>query len=293
MMRIVPHVSGLGARIEGVDLARPLEDADFRALVRALGERGVLCFPRQALEPEALAAFGARFGTLEVNVANSFHAPGHPEVMILSNMVENGRAMGFADAGQDWHTDLSYSSEIGLATLLHAKRVPVRGGRPLGDTQFRDMHRAWADLPAALQARLDGLEAVHDFAKFWDMMRARPGSARRALGPRQRAQRPPVPQPVVRVHPITGRKVLYCNPGYAVRIVGLDEGASDDLLDLLFRHQAQDKYLYAHRWSEGDVLMWDDIGTTHNAVADYGPDEARFMYRVQALATLDYRSLVA
>ncbi|HXQ53405.1 MAG TPA: TauD/TfdA family dioxygenase [Stellaceae bacterium] len=293
MMRVVHEGAGLGARIEGLDLARTLEVADFRAILRALGDYGVLCFPRQALEPDALAAFGAHFGALEINVANRFHAPGLPEVMILSNMEENGRAIGFADAGQDWHTDLSYSAEIALATMLHAKRVPVRDGRPLGDTQFRDMHRAWADLPAAMKARIDGLEAVHDFAKFWDMMRARPGSARKPLSPRQREERPPVRQPLVRVHPITGKKVLYCNPGYAVRIAGLEENESGALLDTLFRHQAQDKYLYAHRWSEGDVLMWDDIGTTHNAVADYGPDEPRFMYRVQMLATLDYARLVA
>jgi taurine dioxygenase len=292
-MRIVPAGGGLGATVEGADLARPLGDDDVRAVLRALGQYGVLCFPRQTLEPAALAVFGARFGRLEVNVANTYHAAGHPEVMILSNMVENGRAVGFADAGQDWHTDLSYSSDIALATMLHAKRVPMRGGRPLGDTQFRDMHRAWADLPAAMQERIEGLEAVHDFAKFWDMMRTRPGSVRPALTPRQHGERPPVPQPVVRLHPITGRKVLYCNPGYAVRIAGLEPRESDALLDALYRHQAQDKYLYAHRWSEGDVLMWDDIGTTHNAVSDYGPDEPRFMYRVQMLATLDYPSLVA
>lgn len=291
-MRIVPEGGVLGARIEGVDLARPLDEEERRAILRALGERGVLCFPGQALDPAALAAFGARFGPLELNVANKFHVPDRPEVMILSNMVENGRAIGFADAGQGWHTDVSYSRRIALATVLHAKRVPLREGRPLGDTQFRDMHRAYADLPATVKARLDGCVAIHDFDKFWEMMRARPGSARSPLTPAQRQYRPPVPQPIVRIHPVTHRPVLYCNPGYAVRIEGLDPGESDALLDLLFRHQAQDKYLHAHCWSEGDVLMWDDIGTTHNAVADYA-DEPRFMYRVQVMAAPDDAGLAA
>jgi taurine dioxygenase len=283
-MRIAPQNAVLGARIEGIDLARPLGEDERRAILGALGERGVLCFPGQSLTPEQLAAFAENFGPLEINVANRFQLPDLPQVMILSNMVENGRAIGFADAGQGWHTDVSYSKRIALSTILHAKRVPVRDGRALGDTQFRNMHLAYADLPAEVKARIDGRAAVHDFDKFWEMMRARPGSRRRPLTQDQRDYRPPVPQPIVRTHPVTGRPVLYCNEGYATRILGLDEAESDDLLDLLFRHQQQEKYLYAHHWTEGDVLMWDDIGTIHNAVADYAPGEPRFMYRVQVMA---------
>ncbi len=283
-MRVVPQDAVLGARIEGIDLARPLGEDGRRAILAALGERGVLCFPGQSLTPEQLAAFARNFGPLEINVANRFQLPDLPEVMILSNMAENGRAIGFADAGQGWHTDVSYSARIALSTILHAKRVPVRGGRVLGDTQFRNMHQAYADLPASVKARIEGRVAIHDFDKFWEMMRARPGSRRKPLTAEQRDYRPPVPQPIVRIHPVTGRPVLYCNEGYATRIVGLDPADSDALLDLLFRHQQQPKYLYAHRWSVGDVLMWDDIGTTHNAVADYAADEPRFMYRVQVMA---------
>ena len=200
-----------------------------------------------------------------------------------SNIVENGRVIGFVDAGQGWHTDVSYSATIALATVLHARRVPVRDGRALGNTEFRNMHLAYAELPASVKARIEGRRAIHDFDKFWEMMRARAGSIRKPLTPEQRSYRPPVAQPIVRIHPITGRKVLYCNPGYAMRIEGMEQDESDALLEYLFAHQAQDKYLHAHGWREGDVLMWDDIGTTHNAVADYGPDEPRFMYRVQVL----------
>jgi taurine dioxygenase len=292
-MRIKPGSGILEARVEGIDLARPLADADFRTLLRALGEHGVLCFPEQRLTAADLSSFGARFGTLEVHVANTYHAPGHPEVMILSNVVENGRPIGLADAGQGWHTDMSYNSEIALANVLYAQRVPRRAGRVLGNTEFRNMHLAFDELPDAIKRRIEGLSAVHDFEKFWDMMRLRPGSGRAKLSPHQRGSRPPVAQPIVRTHPITGRTVLYCNPGYAVRIEGMDAAESDDLLEFLFRHQAQDRYLHAHAWSEGEVLMWDDIGTTHNAVADYGPDEPRLMLRVQAMATLDYGRLVA
>lgn len=128
-MRVVPNPEGVGARVEGVDLSRPLSDGDFRAVLRALGERGVLCFPEQSLGAPQLSAFGARFGELEHNVANSFHAPGHPEVMVLSNMKEDGKPVGLNGAGQGWRTDMSHSEEIALANALRAKRVPARGGR--------------------------------------------------------------------------------------------------------------------------------------------------------------------
>jgi len=294
-MRITPNNAGLGARIEGIDLAQPLSAGDFRTVLRALGEYGVLCFPGQALDADGLSGFAGRFGALEVNVANLFHAPGHPEVMILSNMKDDaGKPVGLHDAGQGWHTDMSYSQEIALANVLHAKRVPRRDGKTLGDTQFRNMHAAYEDLPAEVKRRLEGRSATHDFAKFWDMMRIRPGSIRAALTPEQSAKKPPVSQPIFRVHPITGRRVLYCNEGYAVAIDGMEWEESDALLGYLFRHQAQEKYLYSHAWNEGDVLMWDNIGTLHNALADYGaPGEERYMLRCQVMASLDYAALAA
>jgi taurine dioxygenase len=253
----------------------------------------VLCFPGQRIETGDLARFGRLFGELEVNVANQFHEPGHPEVMVLSNMMREGRPVGLGDAGQGWHTDMSYSREIALANVLHAIKVPVRDGRPLGGTQFRNMHAAYQDLPADLKRRLAGRTATHDFAKFWDAMRQRPGSHRVPLTPAQRARKPPVSQPIFRIHPITGRTILYCNPGYTVRIDGMEEKESAELLDVLFRHQARDKYFHAHQWAEGDVLMWDNIGTVHNAVPDYRPDEPRYMRRVQVMATRDYARLAA
>jgi taurine dioxygenase len=293
-MRITPNPHSLGARIEGIDLAQPLSDPDFRAILRALGAHGVLCFPRQTCDVAPFASFGRRFGELEVNVANTHHAPGHPEVMILSNMRDaEGRPLGLSDAGQGWHTDMSYSRDIALANILHAQRVPVRNGKPLGQTQFRDMHAAYDDLPDSLKHRLEGRTATHDFAKFWDMMHARPGSARPPLTQAQRERKPPVSQPIFRRHPITGRMVLYANPGYTMHIDGMDKQESGEILDFLFRHQERAEYLHAHHWTEGDVLMWDNIGTVHNAVADYLPVEPRYMRRMQVMATLDYAALVA
>jgi len=292
-MKIQAGGKTLGARIDDIDLSQPISDEDFRQILRALGEYGVLCFPKQKLETDAFARFGRTFGDLETNVANQYHEPGFPEVMVLSNMTRDSKPIGFGDAGQGWHTDMSYSKDIALANVLHAIKVPMRDGRPLGDTQFRNMRAAYEDLPADIKRLLEGRTATHDFAKFWDMMRRRPGSQRAPLTAEQRAKKPPVSQPIFRTHPITGRTVLYCNPGYATCIDAMAEAESVRLLGFLFAHQAQEKFFYAHTWTEGDVLMWDNIGTVHNAVPDYGADEPRYMRRVQVMATKDYARLAA
>ena len=284
-MQIIPTGKILGATITGIDLAEPTSDTDFKLILRALGEHGVLCFPRQTLATDEFARFGRRFGDLEINVAQTPTEPGHPEVMILSNMVRDGKPAGLGDAGQGWHTDMSYSNDIALANVLHASHVPIRDGRPLGDTQFRNMHAAYDDLPPDLKRRLDGRTATHDFIKFWDLMRSKPGSKRGPLTAEQRAKRPPVKQPIFRRHPITGRTILYCNPGYAIRINEMSEAESDQVLDMLFKHQLQDKYIYRHSWQVNDLLIWEHIGTLHNAIPDYGPDEHRMMLRCQVMTT--------
>ncbi len=291
-MQISPTGQTLGARIEGVDLQNPLSKAEARTILKALGEHGVLCFPRQTLDVDAFAAFGSNFGGLEINVANMFHEPNHPEVMILSNIKRDGKPIGLGDAGQGWHTDMSYSDPIALSTILHAQEVPLRDGQPVGNTEFRNMHAAYEDLPAAIKARIEGRTATHDFNKFWEMMRARPGNTRPPLTEAQRMRKPPVSHPIAYTHPVTGKKVLYCTIGYVTHIDGMDAQESNELLDYLYRHQDQNKYLYMHRWTKGDVVMWDDIGTTHNAIPDYD-DIPRYMRRVQVLADLDYARMVA
>jgi len=284
-MQIVPGGQILGATVEGLDLSRPLADDALERVTRALGERGVLRFPRQNLDAKSLRNFSARFGELEINVANAFQEPGIPEVMILSNIVEDGRPIGLADAGQDWHTDMSYSPTIAFANVLYALKVPRREGRPLGATEFSSMHAAYDALPAALRQRLDGMTVLHDFNKFWEMMRREKGSTRPPLSEAQRRAKPPVSHPIFLTHPLTGRRVLYANPGYAMRINELPQEESDATLAFLFEHQLRPEFRYRFDWQEGDVLMWEDIGTIHRAIADYGPQEPRLMQRCQVMAT--------
>jgi taurine dioxygenase len=286
MGSIEPVGQGLGARVTGLDLAQPLPEADLAHILRGIARHGVLCFPDQHLDPAAQAAFSRRFGTLEVHVSGAFQVPGQPEVMILSNMTDNGKPDGLPDAGQDWHTDMSFSRTIAFLNFNYILTVPRRNGQALGDTLFADQAAAYDALPPAMQARLQGLTATHDFEKFWEMMRARAGdgTVRAPLTEAQRRSKPPVSHPLVMTHPLSGRKVLYANPGYTMRIDGLAQPESDALLAFLFEHQTRPEFCYAHSWTENDLLVWDNIRTIHNAVADYGPDEHRYMRRCQAMA---------
>lgn len=284
-MKLTPTGETLGATIDGLDLSKELGKEDLGAVMTALGQYGVIRFPSQQLTGPGVKKFSSQLGDLEINVANSFQEPGHPEVMILSNIVEEGKPIGLSDAGQDWHTDMSYSRMIAFTNILYGIKIPVRDGVALGCTEFCNMHAAYDQLPAALKEQLQGMTATHDFEKFWDMMRRDKGSARPPLTPAQRAARPPATHPVFMQHPITGRTVLYCNPGYAVRINELPQAESDEVLAFLFEHQTQPRFKYRYSWVPRTVLMWDNMGTIHNAVADYRPDEHRLIKRCQVAAT--------
>ena len=283
-MKFIPSGQSLGARVEDIDLAKPLSEEEFKQLEQALGKYGVLSYPKQVLTSLQLKEFAERFGKLEINVANAYQDPNLPEVMILSNKLENGKPVGLSDAGQDWHTDMSYSKMIAFTNVLYGIEIPHRDGEPLGNTEFCNMHAAYADLPAELKERLADMTVTHDFAKFWDKMRSVKGSNRPPLTDAQRKAKPPVSHPIFLTHPITGKKVLYANPGYSMRINELSEEESAPLLAFLSEHQLQAKYQYRHRWCVGDVLMWDNMGTLHNAVPDYRPDEHRYIKRCQVMA---------
>ncbi len=287
-MIIEPNQNTLGARVLDLDLSNRLEDSEVDTLMYALGTHSVLEFPNQSLTTSQLKAFSERFGQLYISPGGRAQADGHPEVMILSNMIKDGQAVGLKDAGQSWHTDMSYSNTIAFANVLYGKTIPHRDGKPLGATQFRNMHAAYEDLPDDIKEMLATRTITHDFNKFWEMMRARPGSTRPALSERERQARPPAVHPAILTHPITGKKVLYANPGYAMRISNLSEQESASTLEFLFAHQLQDKFLYSYHWKTNSLLMWDNIGTTHNAVADYEPHEHRYIERCQVMATRLY-----
>jgi taurine dioxygenase len=283
-MQVTPLGQHLGARIAGADLAAGLDDAGFRAIEEAFHRHAVIAISDQRLDETALIEFSRRFGELELNVASSFHHRDFPYINVLSNKRKpDGAPLGSADAGQGWHTDMSYNATPARASILYALEVPMRDGAALGDTLFAGMAAAYDALDPALKARIAGLRAMHHFSKFYDYMISERGSSRPKLTEAQKASKPPVVHPMVVRHPHTGRHCLYVDPGYTIRVMDIPESESRALLDELFAWQIRPEFHYRHRWRPGDVLIWDNIATIHMATGGYGSDEHRLMWRTQVL----------
>ena len=287
MLTIEPTGATLGATVLGADLSKPLSAADFGRILKGLGDHGVLRFPDQHLAVEDVYRFSIQFGDVQgpSRVDPNEAADPLAYVGILSNIKENGVYIGSPDAGQDWHTDMSYRDVRGFVNVLYGMKIPRRNGRALGGTEFGNMAAAYDALPDELKTRLDGMTATHEFEKFWEHMRRDRNSGRPAMTAEQRKRRPPVVHNLILTHPISGRKILYCNPGYAIRINELPGDQSDAMLDYLFKHQLEMRFRCTHEWNENDLLVWDHLSTIHRAIDDYGPDEIRLMRRCQVMAT--------
>jgi taurine dioxygenase len=286
-MQIEPTGKVLGATVRGLDLSRPVSDHDFGRILNALGAYGVLHCPDMRMDMDDFQAFSLRFGDIQGSPVPGMNEIGqaYGGVGTLSNLRERGQYIGAPYAGQDWHTDMSYRDVMGFVNLLYGIRIPRRDGKPLGGTEFSNMHAAYDALPDELKARLNGMTANHSYEKFWEHMRLNKGSDRPPMTEEQRRARPPVTHPLFLTHPISGRKVLYCNPGYTIRINELRPDESDRMLNLLFEHQLEMRFRHTHHWNENDLIIWDHIGTIHRAVDDYGPEDIRLMRRCQIMAT--------
>jgi taurine dioxygenase len=275
MLSIHPSGNILGATVHGVDLAEPLSPADFTEIRNALGRYGVLCFPNQELAPARQKAFIEQFGNPQISSA--WTIPDLPQISVLSNIIVDGRNIGFTDAGMSWHKDMTYLKKPGFATALYAIKVPRRNGRSLGSTHFINVQAAYDDLPNDIKQRLEGAIGVNSPESYNTAVRGA-GGTRPAMATREK-KRAPTLHPILMTHPITGRKVLYCDPGHVIEIEGFPQVESDELLRFLGDHQLQPKYEYVFEWTERDLLMWDNLGTLHRATLDYGPDEHRLMHR--------------
>ena len=270
-----------GCRIDGVDVAAGVDDTSYAAIEGALHKHLVVCVSGEPYGHDSLVKFGRRFGNLTINVAKTFHHDRAPEVVVLSNEIINGKAQGSDDAGQIWHTDMSYDRIAGRATLLHAHKVPVKDGKALGDTAFRNMHAAYDQLPETLKQRLAEREAVHEFEWLWTQMLRR-GSTRPVFTDAQRREKPPVVHPVFLQHPWTNRKSIYVNRGLTQRILGLSPAESDEALQFLFDFQEKPEFEFRHQWRVGDTLIWDNCASIHVATGGYDQSTPRVMIRVQA-----------
>ena len=257
----------LGAEVTGVDLTKPLDPATVRAIGEAHAAHEVLVFPDQKIGSEDLMRFGRYFGELTVHPFST-NAADNAALIVYDNKEGNPPA-----ATDIWHTDETFRECPPMGTMLCSKVVPALGG----DTVFASMTAAYDGLSDRMQHFISGLEAVHDFKPFKELF-SQTEEGRKRLK-RYEELYPPVTHPVVRVHPITGRKAIFVNPQFTLYIKGMEERESRSLLDTLFRVTSILEYQYRHRWRPDMLVFWDNRSAQHSAVHDYYP-QRRLMERV-------------
>ena len=273
-IEVVPVDAPVGAELRGVDLSQTFDDALFAEIEDAFNTYAVIFIRDQDITPAQQVAFSRRFGEIEINAFNKFALDGHPEVLVVSNIKENGKDIGYADAGSHWHTDMSYTATPPRMTMLYALEVPVENGKPRGDTLFASAVAAYETLPDDTKTKLDGLKAVHRFAA-----KERGVKKPVKLSAEQIAKHPDVEHPVARTHPLTGRKALYVREGECVAIPGLPDDEALPLIKELSDRIIRPEFLYRHSWRVGDVLMWDNAAVQHWAPRDYEWPQRRRMHR--------------
>lgn len=253
--KVTPHC---GAEVAGIDLSRQPDEGTRAALERALAEHCVLFFRDQSMTPDQHKAFGRAFGELHLHPAWPRLVPGHPEIMEIYTD-ENSKRI----AGEDWHSDVSCDPEPPLGSILHMHEVPPVGG----DTLFASMYAAFDALSERMQRFLEGLSAVHDGNSVYVGRYEGISDAGKSY--------PRTEHPVVRTHPVSGRKALFVNRIFTTRIVQLAERESRALLDMLFAHVEQPEFQCRFKWRPGSVAFWDNRCAQHHALWDYYPHRRR------------------
>ena len=258
----------LGAEVVGLDLSLPLGTADIARLHRAHLDYHVLVFRDQHITPAQQVDFSRHFGALQIHVLRNFQLPEQPEVLVISNIQQDGKPVGLGDAGHFWHSDLSYKETPSLGSMLHAQELPAEGG----DTLFANQHAAWDALPDDLKREVEGLQAEHWYLARYDELRQR-NPYRPQLTQAQIDEVRPVSHPVVRTHPETGRRALFVSEHFTTRILGVSAQRSRELLDLLFDYGTRAEHVYRHRWQPHDMVFWDNRSLMHLAAGC--PDHLR------------------
>ena len=270
-MEIRPIDGGFAREVSGLALWRELPGPALEALRDAWTRHGVLVFRRQALSEEEFAAFGRKFGELDVTVRPDWGSKHRPGVIHISNLRDgNGESIGGLGAGElDWHTDQSYVANPSTGSMLYMVEMPPAGGR----TRWANLQLAWEALPAAAKRRLEPLHVVYDY-----LFRQSTYDDEAPMSEELRRRTPPVSHPLVNVHPVTGRKALYLDPVTAAGIEGWPVDESRDLLAEVRAHATRPAFVYAHEWRIGDVVMWDNGFLMHRR-DEFDPSALRWLKR--------------
>ena len=277
-LQIEPFDGAIGAAVMDIDLAQPLYAEERERLIEAWNRHSVLVFRDQQIAPDEFLRYSRYFGDLEVHVLEQYLHPVHPEILVVSNILEYGRNIGIPDAGRYWHTDLSYLDVPSHGSILYAMEIPEADGETLGNTLWASTAAAYEALPEATRARVDGLQAEYSLSKRFQKL-ADDGTKHIELSDEQREKTPSVTHPVVRTHPVTGRRGILVNEGHTTHIVGMPEDESQTLLQELWDHTTKPDFTYCHEWRVGDVVMWDNTLTQHLAICDYALPQRRLLHR--------------
>ena len=267
--------AAMGAEIVGADLNR-LPDVEFAKIRDAVHHHQVLAIRDQHLTPAAQLEFSRRFGALEDQLNAHYTVPDYPEVLVLSNDLKDGKAIGLIDGGDFWHSDSSHRDKPSMATILYAIQNPATGG----DTEFANMYAAYEALPEDMKRRIAGLKVIHAVSKLKNKRVS--VSPRRPDGKDFYERQKSLPDqiwPLVRTHPVTGKNALYVSPRFTIGIEGINEKESDEILDYLFSHQIRPEFIYRHKWRDRDVVMWDNRSVIHRATGGFAYPDIRTMHR--------------
>jgi len=282
-VEVIPTGAALGAEIRGIDLCKPLSDSAFEQLLRGWHDNLVVLIRGQPLTDAQLIAFSRRFGDLLPSPANEVNdkfggdLEDYPEIAVVSNILDKGKPIGALGSGEAfWHTDSSFIQRPPAGSFLHSIEVPPSGG----DTSFCNMYLAYETLPEETRERIAGLKALHNF-NYVASGKLRKG----AVETDDPSKAPGAHHPLVRRHPDTGRKALFLGRRLQSYIIGLSLPDSETLLDELWAHATQKRFVWTHKWRAGDLIIWDNRCTMHQREA-FDPATRRLMHRTQTIGDI-------
>ena len=269
---ICPLSDVIGAEVVGLDVSRPLDNDTFAKVHRAHLDHLVLVFRDQTLSPQQQINFSKLFGPLDRHPADDAVVPGYPDILIVSTKRKNGDYVGVPDGGPMWHSDLAYKKKTALGSMLYGIDIPDKGG----NTGFANMYKAYDALPKELKDTIEGKRGFY-LAGRSNAER----SFKRGLSQEQIDKTPGNMHPIIRTHPETGKKCIFANPQHTLAIEGMVEEESTEILSAIFKHSAQDEFVYSHQWRKGDLTFWDNRCAQH--IADHtrldDPTYIRHMHR--------------
>jgi putative 2-oxoglutarate oxygenase len=272
VLELVPITRNLGTEICGIDITAPISDSDFKRIYQAWIDTTVLLFRGQSITPDQQIAFGRRFGNVVSYTREQFRLGAHPEILVLSNIRQDGKLIGSPVSGRVWHTDGHYLREPPAGSMLYAIEVPPVGG----DTWFANMRAAYEELPRVTKERIDDLTVIIS------RLQSRPYNYpdRPPPSAEEREAWVDVPQPMVLTHPVNGRKAIYAGGNVPWQISGMKEEESAPLVTFVQKFCVRSRFTYRHYWKPGDLILWDNRSAMHKATAYDALTYRRLLHRI-------------